>query len=137
MRIPAYFLLSFLATSVPGACKCTYFNLWSHRFELTLLLSFLGFIEVPTDLNVTQSSIAQFVCTVSHGPLFWLVDGNETWQKRGITATFTQLSGSGETSILSVPASERNNNSVIECGVFVPNEGQTLSKQVHLKVQGK
>ena len=79
------------------------------------------------------------MCTVLRGSIFWLVDGNETsqLQERGITPSFPSLSRSGATSILSVPASERNNNSVIECGVYIPNEGERLSKKVLFKVQGE
>ena len=79
------------------------------------------------------------MCTVPRGSSFWLFD-EESLQnldsEHGVYVSFTPLSGGGETSILHVPASEINNNSVIQCGVYVHNERETLGKKVYLKVQG-
>ena len=91
-------------------------------------------------MNATQGSVAQFVCTVPRGSVFWLFNEENLQNlnsEHRVRPFSTQLSGGGETSVLHVPASEINNNSVIQCGVTIHNEMRAaFSKKVHLKVQG-
>lgn len=79
------------------------------------------------------------MCSANQFALFWLVDGEEevsnSIQSRGITSITTLRSGEAAITTLFIEASARNNNSVIQCGVFV-NSDEFLSEPVELYVQG-
>ena len=101
---------------------------------------FAVFAERPTSVNATLGMVAVFRCLPSQGDpghVVWRV--NETYlnrlQESDIrTATITTITGTHN--CLYIPATEKRNNTVIECLLTDLQDGKTKSSNATLTVQG-
>ena len=103
------------------------------------------FTTIPKPLNATLNGPnAAFHCSATHEPLSLVWEVNETAAQksqitaRGITFTTNEVSGTLH-STLSVPPTERNNNTRIQCLIWKRDGKETTefaTDPVVLKVQG-
>ena len=118
----------------------------SNLCEFTIIFSD-RFQKIPTSLNTTLGSTAQFNCSYHGGhAIFWYmyVDGElinrEYMSQNGISYQTTTTRDGFFDSTLSVVATERSNNSRVECGVFIFGHGvikPTAPETAILKIQGE
>ena len=99
--------------------------------------------KLPTSVNASMGSTAEFYCSCNSGhAIVWYIDQElvqEHNAERQINYRTTTRDGFFVSTLL-VLASERNNNSRVECGVFEFGHGiirPTNQEAAVLKVQGK
>ena len=101
-------------------------------------------ISPDEDYNaaLNPDSKVQFNCTGNSGTLIWTVDGTEATNadiiSRGVTSTVSMDIGGGMIlSTLSIPASDENDHTAIQCTVVIVNPlASNKSKLIFLNIQG-
>lgn len=98
----------------------------------------------PLSVNASMGSIAEFNCSCDSGhAIVWYMNGERVSQRHAAEnrANFQTTTTDGSfLSILSVLATKENNNSRVECGVFVFGQGirrPATPATAILKVQGE
>ena len=108
------------------------------RITCLVVLFPTGILVPPPSLTVGVDSIAN--CCTATGSLFnWFIDGkhesDEMNRRRGISAVETEDLNGHVVGILTIPATTRNNNTVIYCSVAGTN-GIRRSPTATLTMQG-
>lgn len=114
--------------------------------SLLLYYSYLpGFCQkLPSPINVSMGSTAEFHCSCQGGnAIVWYIGGELVGQEHsaenGINYQ-TVVRDGFFTSTLSINATERNNNSRVECGLFQYGHGVrrfTIPEIAILRIQGE
>ena len=91
---------------------------------------------------LNPDSKVQFNCTGNSGTIFWTVDGTEATNadiiSRGVTTTVSMDIGGGMIlTTLSIPASDENDHTAIQCTVVIVNPlASNRSKLIFFNIQG-
>ena len=145
MRLSGLLVLLIAGDQIAHA-QGTYYRSYtvnSHLMQsstFTACLSDSIIIETPVSVAAAISTTATFTCTAARGDsLGWYVDGeaaSHTHIRDRNISFWTGWIGGNIHSILYVLSMEHNNNTRVECGVYVYREGEERSDAVYLTVQG-
>ena len=90
-------------------------------------------------MNVTLGSTAVFSCIFHRnvGVVFWIVNGNDASSliNEGVAFSSPELIDGVKKSQLFIPAYQRHNNSLIQCGIVLQGNVQ-VSNPIELQIQG-
>ena len=99
---------------------------------------------MPTSVNISSGSIAEFTCIAICTGQFWAINGISSSHKNNLLRNVTTEGpipvpagpeGSSKY-IMRVPAIDINNNIEIYCGIYLENK-VNLSDPCYLQIQGK
>ena len=104
-----------------------------HQTNFKCSLCIPAFISTPTSVDATLGSTATFNCSSTSGVIGWIVNGSLL---SDLNTRDISTNSIGRIFSLHVPATEKYNNTVVECAVAVLGGDDLYSDPVVLRLQG-